>query len=211
MAAREARSLAVACEPTSGSTAVSEASRPLELRGRHVAACDSLATHDVLGLMDASKASRLRDYTKLSVGFWASVRDGLKRCKDRSGTGIRFRPQSSPARLSEEKSFGSKKDIPFDVKDLVHDLDAQAADWYIAMESLCEILPSLQPIILYFPDCSPWLSRAVPKSNRKEFIKKVEEMLQVIPGPVVFICGQNIMESGSKEKENLVYSSSCAH
>ncbi|XP_042395748.1 uncharacterized protein LOC121986044 isoform X2 [Zingiber officinale] len=89
------------------------------------------------------------------------------------------------------------------IQDLVHDLDAQAADWYIAMESLCEILPSLQPIILYFPDCSPWLSRAVPKSNRKEFIKKVEEMLQVIPGPVVFICGQNIMESGSKEKENL--------
>ncbi|KAG6508819.1 hypothetical protein ZIOFF_034201 [Zingiber officinale] len=158
MAAREARSLAVACVPTSGSTAVSEASRPLELRGRHVAARDSLATHDVLGLMDASKASRLRDF-----------------------------------------------------QDLVHDLDAQAADWYIAMESLCEILPSLQPIILYFPDCSPWLSRAVPKSNRKEFIKKVEEMLQVIPGPVVFICGQNIMESGFKEKENLVYSSSCAH
>ncbi|XP_042391032.1 spastin-like isoform X2 [Zingiber officinale] len=89
------------------------------------------------------------------------------------------------------------------IQDLVHDLDAQAADWYIAMESLCEILPSLQPIILYFPDCSPWLSRAVPKSNRKEFIKKVEEMLQVIPGPVVFICGQNIMESGFKEKENL--------
>ncbi|XP_074564018.1 uncharacterized protein LOC141820584 [Curcuma longa] len=91
----------------------------------------------------------------------------------------------------------------FDIQDLVCDLDAQAEDWYIAMESLCEILPSLQPIIVYFPDCSQWLSQAVRKSNRKEFIKKVEEMLQVIPGPVVFICGQNIMESGAKEMEKL--------
>ncbi|XP_074590357.1 uncharacterized protein LOC141846248 isoform X2 [Curcuma longa] len=90
-----------------------------------------------------------------------------------------------------------------DIQDLVQDTDTLAEDWYIAMEALCEILPSLQPIIVYFSDCSQWLSRAVPKSNRKEFIKKVEEMLHLIPGPVVFICGQNIMESGSKEKEKL--------
>ncbi|XP_042463800.1 uncharacterized protein LOC122046910 isoform X2 [Zingiber officinale] len=90
-----------------------------------------------------------------------------------------------------------------DIQDLVRDTDTLAEDWYIAMETLCGILPSLQPIIVYFSDCSQWLSRAVPKSNRKEFIKKVEEMLHLVPGPVVFICGQSIMESGSKEKEKL--------
>ncbi|XP_042458441.1 uncharacterized protein LOC122042399 isoform X1 [Zingiber officinale] len=90
-----------------------------------------------------------------------------------------------------------------DIQDLVRDTDTLAEDWYIAMEALCGILPSLQPIIVYFSDCSQWLSRAVPKSNRKEFIKKVEEMLHLVPGPVVFICGQSIMESGSKEKEKL--------
>ncbi|WOL00515.1 hypothetical protein Cni_G09228 [Canna indica] len=90
-----------------------------------------------------------------------------------------------------------------DIQDIVHDLDTQAEEWYIAMEALCEILPPLQPTIVYFPDCSQWLSRAVPKSNRQEFIEKVEQMFNQIPGPVVFICGQNIMESGSKEKEKL--------
>ncbi|KAG6529405.1 hypothetical protein ZIOFF_011603 [Zingiber officinale] len=92
-----------------------------------------------------------------------------------------------------------------DIQDLVRDTDTLAEDWYIAMEALCGILPSLQPIIVYFSDCSQWLSRAVPKSNRKEFIKKVEEMLHLVPGPVVFICGQSIMESGSKEKEKLAF------
>lgn len=69
-----------------------------------------------------------------------------------------------------------------------------------------QILPSLQPVIIYFPDCSQWLSRAVPKSNRKEFINEVMEMFDQISGPVVLICGQSIVESGSKEKERLVRS-----
>ncbi|THU61269.1 hypothetical protein C4D60_Mb07t21520 [Musa balbisiana] len=90
-----------------------------------------------------------------------------------------------------------------DIQDIVHDLDTQAEDWYIAMEALYEILPSLQPVIIYFPDCSQWLSRAVPKSNRKEFINEVMEMFDQISGPVVLICGQSIVESGSKEKERL--------
>ncbi|URE16016.1 hypothetical protein MUK42_01893 [Musa troglodytarum] len=90
-----------------------------------------------------------------------------------------------------------------DIQDIVHDLDTQAEDWYIAMEALYEILPLLQPVIIYFPDCSRWLSRAVPKSNRKEFISHVMEMFDQISGPVVLICGQSIVESGSKEKERL--------
>ncbi|KAK7846817.1 hypothetical protein CFP56_007467 [Quercus suber] len=69
------------------------------------------------------------------------------------------------------------------------------------MEALCEVLRSKQPLIVYFPDSSEWLSRAVPKSNRKEFVHKVQEMFDQLSGPVVLICGQNKVESGSKEKE----------
>ncbi|KAH9771617.1 AAA domain-containing protein [Citrus sinensis] len=63
-----------------------------------------------------------------------------------------------------------------DVKHIEHDLDTQAEDCYIAMEALCEVLHSTQPLIVYFPDSSLWLSRAVPRCNRKEFVRKVEEM-----------------------------------
>ncbi|KAL5980996.1 hypothetical protein ACLOJK_028916 [Asimina triloba] len=90
-----------------------------------------------------------------------------------------------------------------DTKDIEHDLDTQAEDWFIAMDALCEVLPSLQPVIVYFPDSSQWLSRAVPRSKRKEFICKVEEMLDQLSGPVVLICGKNKVETGSKEKEKL--------
>ncbi|XP_058096599.1 uncharacterized protein LOC131242160 isoform X2 [Magnolia sinica] len=90
-----------------------------------------------------------------------------------------------------------------DIKDIEHDLDTQTEDWFIAMEALCEVLPSLQPVIVYFPDSSQWLTRAVPKSNRKEFVHKVEEMFDQLSGPVVLICGQNKVETGSKEKERL--------
>ncbi|GAV70608.1 AAA domain-containing protein [Cephalotus follicularis] len=88
-----------------------------------------------------------------------------------------------------------------DVKELEHDIDTQAEDCYIAMEALCEVLLSMQPVIVYFPDSSQWLSRAVPKSNRKEFVQKVQEMFDQLSGPVVLICGQNKTETGSKEKE----------
>ncbi|XP_019263207.1 PREDICTED: uncharacterized protein LOC109240968 isoform X2 [Nicotiana attenuata] len=85
--------------------------------------------------------------------------------------------------------------------EIEHDLDAQAEDCYIAMEALCEVLKSAQPIIVYFPDSSLWLSRAVSKANRKEFVHKVQEMFDQLSGPVVLICGRNKVETGSKEKE----------
>lgn len=62
----------------------------------------------------------------------------------------------------------------------------------------------MQPLIVYFPDSSEWLSRAVPKSNRKEFVHKVQEMFDLLSGPVFLICGQNKVESGEKEKEKFV-------
>ncbi|XP_031272367.1 uncharacterized protein LOC116130829 isoform X1 [Pistacia vera] len=88
-----------------------------------------------------------------------------------------------------------------DVKDIEQDLDTQAEDCYIAMEALCEVLNSMQPLIVYFPDSSQWLSRAAPRSNRKEFVRKVQEVFDQLSGPVVLICGQNKVETGSKEKE----------
>ncbi|XP_074273858.1 uncharacterized protein LOC141597328 isoform X2 [Silene latifolia] len=87
------------------------------------------------------------------------------------------------------------------VKEVEHDLDAQAEDCYIAMEALCEVLQSKQPLIVYFPDSSLWLSRAAPKSKRNEFVSKVREMFDQLSGPMVLICGQNKVETGSKEKE----------
>ncbi|XP_038995940.1 uncharacterized protein LOC120120347 isoform X1 [Hibiscus syriacus] len=87
------------------------------------------------------------------------------------------------------------------VKDVEHDHEIQAEDCFIAMEALCEVLHSKQPLIVYFQDSSQWLSRAVPKSNRKEFVNRVQEMFDKLPGPVVLICGQNRVETGSKEKE----------
>ncbi|KAK9274576.1 hypothetical protein L1049_021825 [Liquidambar formosana] len=87
------------------------------------------------------------------------------------------------------------------VKEIEHDLDTQAEDCYVAMEALCEVLHSRQPLIVYFPDSSQWLSRAVPKSNRTEFVHKVQEMFDQLSGPVVLICGQNKVEKGSKEKD----------
>ncbi|CAL0334216.1 unnamed protein product [Lupinus luteus] len=87
------------------------------------------------------------------------------------------------------------------VKDIENDLDAQAQDCYIAVEALCEVLKSRQPLIVYFPDSSQWLHKSVPKSYRNEFFNKVEEMFDKLSGPVVLICGQNKVQSGSKEKE----------
>ncbi|KAK9130046.1 hypothetical protein Sjap_010533 [Stephania japonica] len=86
------------------------------------------------------------------------------------------------------------------IQDIEHDLDTQAEDWPIAIEALCEVLPSLEPLIVYFPDSYQWLSRAVPKSKRKDFIHQVEEAFDRLQGPVVLICGQNNIETGSREK-----------
>ncbi|KAJ6997212.1 hypothetical protein NC653_013703 [Populus alba x Populus x berolinensis] len=88
-----------------------------------------------------------------------------------------------------------------DAKDIEHDPDTETEDCYIAMEVLCEVLCSMQPIIVYFADSSQWLSRAVSKSNHKDFVSKVQEMFDQLPGPVVLICGQNKAETGSMERE----------
>ncbi|KAL9258939.1 Outer mitochondrial transmembrane helix translocase-like protein [Drosera capensis] len=87
------------------------------------------------------------------------------------------------------------------VEDVELDLDAQAEDCYVAVEALCEVLKSKQPLIVYFPDSNQWLSRAVPKSNHREFVSKIQEMFDQLSGPVVLICGQNKVEMGTKEKE----------
>ncbi|KAL3835197.1 hypothetical protein ACJIZ3_009933 [Penstemon smallii] len=81
------------------------------------------------------------------------------------------------------------------VKDIKHDLDC-----YVAMEVLFEVLESQQPVIVYFPDSSLWLSRAVSKSNRKEFVRKLQEMFDRLSGPVVLICGQNKVAAKEKDK-----------
>ncbi|MBA0834458.1 hypothetical protein Goarm_006811, partial [Gossypium armourianum] len=114
---------------------------------------------------------------------------------------------STDDRAKEEKDEKSTEESAsppvywLNVKDVEHDHDTQAEDCYIAMEALCEVLNSKQPLIVYFQDSSQWLSRAVPKSKHKEFVSKVHEMFDKVSGPVVLICGQNRVETGSKEKE----------
>lgn len=61
------------------------------------------------------------------------------------------------------------------------------------------------PLIVYFPDSSQWLSRAAPKSSRKEFVQKVQQMFDKLSGPIVLICGQNKVETNAKEKEKFVW------
>ncbi|WVZ81894.1 hypothetical protein U9M48_029222 [Paspalum notatum var. saurae] len=90
-----------------------------------------------------------------------------------------------------------------DTQDIVHDHDTQAEDWHIAMEALCEVLQSLQPAIVYFPDSSQWLSRAVPGSKQREFVEKLEEMFDQLTGPLVLICGENIMETSAEAPKNV--------
>ncbi|KAK4743027.1 hypothetical protein SAY87_001028 [Trapa incisa] len=88
-----------------------------------------------------------------------------------------------------------------DVKDIERDIESQAEDCYIAVEALFEVLHSIHPLIVYFPDSSQWLSRAAPKSSRKEFVQKVQQMFDKLLDPIVLICGQNKVETNFKEKE----------
>ncbi|KAM1064762.1 hypothetical protein ACFX15_019846 [Malus domestica] len=104
----------------------------------------------------------------------------------------------------EEKDAEQPADPPvywIHAKEIEHIPDPQTEDCYFALEALCEVLHAKQPLIVYFPDSSQWMSRAVPKSDRKEFVAKVQEVFDELSGPVVLICGQNKVESGSKEKE----------
>ncbi|KAL8138086.1 LOW QUALITY PROTEIN: hypothetical protein V2J09_004087 [Rumex salicifolius] len=85
------------------------------------------------------------------------------------------------------------------VKDIERDPDAQH-ECYIALEALYDVLQNKQPLIVYFPDSTPWLSRTVPKSSRKEFISKVQKTFDQLSGPILLIFGQNKVEIGSKKK-----------
>ncbi|KAI4366731.1 hypothetical protein MLD38_022571 [Melastoma candidum] len=89
------------------------------------------------------------------------------------------------------------------VKDVEHDIDIQAGDFYIAMEALCQVLRSSEPLIVYFSDSSHWLSKAVSKSKHREFMLKLQDMFEKLSGPVVLICGQNKSEAGSKEGKKI--------
>ncbi|CAN1255121.1 Outer mitochondrial transmembrane helix translocase [Linum perenne] len=111
--------------------------------------------------------------------------------------------QAKVDECEEHKEASGKSPVYWiNVKEIEHDPDAEAEDCYIAMDALYEILQTTQPLIVYFPDFFIWLSRAVLKSNRKEFIHKMLEMFDQLSGSAVLICGHNIkVESGSKEKE----------
>ncbi|XP_038697137.1 uncharacterized protein LOC119994148 isoform X2 [Tripterygium wilfordii] len=112
------------------------------------------------------------------------------------------------SKANEEGDEKTKKHVAkasaywIDVKDIDRDLDTQEEDCYIAMEALCEVVETMQPLIVYFPDSSQWLSRAVPKSNRRDFVHKVQEIFDRLSGPVVLICGENKIDTESKQKEN---------
>ncbi|GKA88531.1 putative adenosinetriphosphatase [Tanacetum coccineum] len=110
--------------------------------------------------------------------------------------------KTEDAKENEEPEESAKPSIYWiHVKHVEPDFDTEAEDCYIAMEALSELLRNEQPLIVYFPDSSLWLSRAVSKPNRKEFVNRLQEMFDKISGPVVLICGQNKIATGSKEKE----------
>lgn len=110
--------------------------------------------------------------------------------------------KTEDAKENEEPEESAKPSIYWiHVKHVEPDFDTEAEDCYIAMEALSELLRKEQPLIVYFPDSSLWLSRAVSKPNRKEFVNRLQEMFDKISGPIVLICGQNKIATGSKEKE----------
>ncbi|KAK6128254.1 hypothetical protein DH2020_038003 [Rehmannia glutinosa] len=84
----------------------------------------------------------------------------------------------------------------FDVKHIEHDNDAQMYDCYVAMEVLCQVLESQQPIVVYFSGSFWWLLRAVSKVTREEFFDKVEEMFDHLSGRMILIYGHNKWEAG---------------
>ncbi|XP_071702983.1 uncharacterized protein [Rutidosis leptorrhynchoides] len=85
------------------------------------------------------------------------------------------------------------------LQDILHDY-AAAEDGYIAKNTLSEVLRSVQPLIVYFPDLSLWLSRVVSERKHKEFVIRLQFMFDQISGPFVLICGQK--EFGIRSKEN---------
>ncbi|KAM0041888.1 hypothetical protein Hdeb2414_s0011g00371571 [Helianthus debilis subsp. tardiflorus] len=76
------------------------------------------------------------------------------------------------------------------------------------MEALSEIPSSVHPLMVYSPDSSLWLSHAVSKSNRIEFVNKLQYMFDMISGPILLICGQDKVAIGSTGREISDYDSS---
>uniref|UniRef100_A0A6N2MX41 AAA+ ATPase domain-containing protein n=1 Tax=Salix viminalis TaxID=40686 RepID=A0A6N2MX41_SALVM len=129
---------------------------------------------------------------RLMTGEWRSSRCDFGYCNDNKEDEL-----EKDEKLTEHPAKALVYWI--DAKDIEHDPDLR---WNIAiLRRRFYVLRSMQPLIAYFPDSSQWLSRAVPKSNRKDFLNKVQEMFDKLSGPVVLICGQNKAETGSKEKE----------
>jgi SpoVK/Ycf46/Vps4 family AAA+-type ATPase len=63
-------------------------------------------------------------------------------------------------------------------------------DWLASAEALCEMAPSTRPLVVFFPDPKQWFERAVPSSQRKEFLERVEAKLDQIEGPIVLIASR---------------------
>ncbi|XP_047319585.1 uncharacterized protein LOC124923662 [Impatiens glandulifera] len=89
-----------------------------------------------------------------------------------------------------------------DVKVIEHDEESQAQD---AIEALNEVLHSIQPLIVYFPDPSVWFSRTVTEARREVFLNKLQKMLDDLSGPVVLICGENEEETDSSSDEKSAF------
>ncbi|KAL7153472.1 hypothetical protein ABFS83_04G170800 [Erythranthe nasuta] len=93
----------------------------------------------------------------------------------------------------DEESSKTALQVWLDAEHVKHDCDAQVHDCYVAMEVLCEVLKSEQPLIVYFPDYFMWLPRTYIWETREQFISKVKEMFGQLNGRVVLICGEDRM------------------
>ena len=76
-------------------------------------------------------------------------------------------------------------DISFSLSNVPF-LDFAVNNWCLFFPHL-QVLHSMQPLIVYFPYSSQWLSRAVSKSNQKDFLNKVQEMFDKLLGRVVLM------------------------
>ncbi|CAA0836123.1 P-loop containing nucleoside triphosphate hydrolases superfamily protein [Striga hermonthica] len=116
----------------------------------------------------------------------------------------------SGLRTKEAEEKDAKIQVPFvqwlDAKDFEHDDDARIHNCHVGMEVLCEILESRQPIIVYFSDAFPfrWFPKTASSKIRKEFHRKLKDMLDQLWGRMVLICGQSSWEVGSQESANSV-------
>ncbi|XP_071704963.1 uncharacterized protein [Rutidosis leptorrhynchoides] len=141
--------------------------------------------------LDMSQRGEIYEINGENVGIILhSVQDGKENMKDEQ--------YANPSILWINRNFFISKNV---VKDIKHDFDVEAEDGYIAKNALSEVLQSVQPLIVYFPDLSLWLSRAVSEPNRKEFMIRLQFMLEQISGPVLLICGQNKAKAKARSRD----------